>query len=237
MEAGLGDILQRIRDGDTGARSDLIIRYKPFVLRAVSHVCKCRIGWNDDEASVGLIAFNEAIDRYHPQYGKSFDNFAYMAIHNRLVDEFRRKERIARMETKWHHEELELSQAEMASSLAAFEQQETSAALADELTNYDARLRQFGIRLEELEEASPCHRDTRRMLLDIARKFCTNPDWLRDLYQKRQLPLKDMIQAVEVSKKTLERNRKYLISLILILAGEEFMRIRQTLSFAELEED
>ena len=111
MRVGIGgrkiqsieEYLEMIHNGHSDLRSDLICRYKPFILRAVNHICKRPIGWDDDEASIGLIAFNEAIDRYWPDMGKSFDNFAYMVIRTRLIDEFRRAGKIERAETEWHY--------------------------------------------------------------------------------------------------------------------------------------
>ncbi|GFR38095.1 RNA polymerase sigma factor SigI [Insulibacter thermoxylanivorax] len=245
MRVGIGgrkiqsieEYLEMIHNGHSDLRSDLICRYKPFILRAVNHICKRPIGWDDDEASIGLIAFNEAIDRYRPDMGKSFDNFAYMVIRTRLIDEFRRAGKIERAETEWHYGDERLSIAETAGSLEAYTQQEVSMTLAEELQCYDQRLQQFGIRLEELEKVTPKHRDTRSTMVKIARMFCTRREWLNILLTKKQLPLKEMVREVDVSKKTLERNRKYIISLILIFGCEEFSSIRQTVSFARLEED
>lgn len=118
--------------------------------------------------------------------------------------------------------------ADSVSALDAFERQERAAALAEELVSYDERLQEFGICLRELEDIMPSHRDTRQMLVRIARHFCNNREWLNDLLQKKKLPLKAMTKEINVSKKTLERNRKYLISLILIFGCEDFTRIRES---------
>jgi RNA polymerase sigma factor len=236
LEKTLEDSLLHIRNGDEHARSALITHYLPFILRTVNHVCKRRISWNDDEASIGLIAFNEALDRYKVESEKTFENFAFLIIRSRLIDEFRKKARIIQLEAQWQDEESETSVAQTASSLAAFEKHESNSALAEELAYYEERLQDFGIRLEELEESTPNHRDTRQRMVGIARMFCGKPEWLHDLFHKKQLPLKRMSKEVDVSKKTLERNRKYLISLILIFSCEDFARIRQAISFAGLEE-
>lgn len=53
-----------IQQGDTELQNALIEQYKPFVAKTVSSVCKRYIDEKDDEFSVGLIAFNEAIEKY-----------------------------------------------------------------------------------------------------------------------------------------------------------------------------
>ena len=231
------ECLPQIRNGDEQARSALIGQYRPFILNVVKHVCKRRIGWNDDEASIGLIAFNEAVDRYRTEHGKTFDNFAYLMIRSRLIDDFRKRVKISQLEIEWKDEEEKLYIADKVSSLDAFERQERAKALSEELVSYDEKLQEFGIFLRELEVIMPSHRDTRQMMVRIARTFCSNPEWLKDLFQKKQLPLKEMTQEINVSKKTLERNRKYLISLILVLSCDDFTKIREMISFTGLEEE
>jgi len=135
-----------------------------------------------------------------------------------------------------NNDEVELTAGEIASSLEIYAQQESAAALAQELTLYDERLREYGIRLEELEECSPSHRDARKQLIQIAKRFCDYPEMKLYLERTKQLPLKEMMQYAGVSKKTLERNRKYLIALILIFSCDEFVHIRNTVSFSEIGE-
>ncbi|ATA59272.1 RNA polymerase sigma factor SigI [Geobacillus stearothermophilus] len=53
-------------------RNELIEQYKPFIAKTASSVCKRFIREEDDEASIGLIAFNEAIEKYAPHKGGSF---------------------------------------------------------------------------------------------------------------------------------------------------------------------
>ncbi|CAM4521641.1 MAG: RNA polymerase sigma-I factor [Paenibacillus macerans] len=228
------ECLPQIRGGDEQARSALIGQYRPFILKVVKHVCKRQVGWNDDEASIGLIAFNEAVDRYRTEYGKTFNNFAFLMIRRRLIDDFRKKIKISQNEADWKEM---LYIADSVGSLDAFERQERAAALAEELLSYDEKLQEFGICLRELEEIVPSHRDTRQMLVRIARHFCSNREWLNDLLHKKKLPLKAMTKEINVSKKTLERNRKYLISLILIFGCEDFTRIRESISFTRMEEN
>ncbi|WP_229725415.1 RNA polymerase sigma-I factor [Paenibacillus abyssi] len=231
-------ILQQAQNGDSESRERLIQQYRPFIIRASSHICKRQIRWDDDEASISLIAFNEAIDRYGDSHGKSFDNYAYTIIHNRLVDDFRKRSR------SWGTEKLlmgtgnefELSAIEVASSLEAFELQQSAGELAEELVSYDETLQAYGISLEELEDCCPSHRDTRIQLVRIAKGFIAYPALMAHLRKTKQLPLKEMLNYSKVSRKTLERNRKYLISLILIYSSDEFIRIRNTISFGEIGE-
>jgi RNA polymerase sigma factor len=237
MDSTVQNRIIQAQKGDIPSRERLIEEYRPFIIRVACHVSKRRISWNDDEASIGLIAFNEAIDRFHANQGKSFDSYAYQIIANRLIDEFRRKRKTFNTHLVLDgDDEFELTAAEIASSMEAYEREETSNELASELMTYDEVLQQYGISLEELEECSPSHQDTRMQLIQIAKSFMRHPALIEHLVKTKQLPLKEMLKFVEVSKKTLERNRKYLISLILIYSFDEFSRIRHTVSLMDVGE-
>ncbi|WP_178025298.1 RNA polymerase sigma-I factor [uncultured Paenibacillus sp.] len=241
MDRPINEILHQAQAGNDTERDRLIDHYRPFIIRAVSHVCKRQVGWNQDEASIGMIALNEAIDRYDEASGKSFDNFAYMVIHHRLVDEFRKQGKYTQMESAvWdgrQDEEFAQTPLEIASSLEVYDREQETQALAEELRSYDEALKQYGVALEELESCSPKHRDTRKQLIRMAQTFGEHPQWLNTLKTTKRLPAKEMLSVFKVSSKTLERNRKYLIALILIYACGEFQRIKNTVAFADGEED
>ncbi|KIL35662.1 RNA polymerase subunit sigma-28 [Cohnella kolymensis] len=238
MDSSIERVILLIHDGSAEERGKLIETYRPFVLRVVSHICKCKIGWSDDEASVGLIAFNEAIDRYDTSHGKTFDNFAFMIIRNRLIDEFRRNGKQLKTESIiWSDDDdLELSSAAFSSSMEAYEREQAAMELAQELSRYDEMLQEYGVRLEELEECSPSHLDARIHMIQLAKKLNEYPELRAHLLRTKQLPIKAMLNLATVSKKTLERNRKYLIALILIFTYEDFGRIRSTVSFSGMGE-
>jgi RNA polymerase sigma factor len=238
MKKPLSDVLSQAQQGDLASRECIIQHYRPFIIRVASGVCKRHINWNDDEASVSLIAFNEAIDGYSPNHCKTFENFSQLIIRNRLIDEFRRNSKRLLTETLSYSEDdgFEFSKAEIASSLSAFEQEASTNNLAKELLLYDEILLDYGISLEELEDCSPSHKDTRIQLIHIAKSFIHQPSMVDHLYRTKQLPLKEMLKYVKVSRKTLERNRKYLISLILIYSSEDFSLIRNTISFTDVGE-
>lgn len=217
----------------------LIEQYRPFILRAVSHICKRSISWEHDEASIGMIALNEAIDRYDGKQGKSFDNFAYMVIHNRLVDEFRRQGKVSEVEytvLDAAGQAFDQTFSEVASSMEKYNREQTAWELAQELQLYDETLQLYGVSLEELEQCCPKHRDTRKQLIRMARSFSAHPDFVASLQRTRKLPVKKMLLIFDVSSKTIERNRKYLIALVLLFSSPEFERIRSVVSFANIEE-
>lgn len=80
-----------IQQGDQTLLNETIDSYKPFIAKTVSSVCKRYIYESDDEFSIGLIAFNEAIEKYTPERGSSLLSFAEVIIKRRVIDYIRKQ--------------------------------------------------------------------------------------------------------------------------------------------------
>src|SRR4029079_10454095 len=86
-------LLLRARGGDDEARNQLLKDYMPFVAKSASQATGRYIRQGqDDEFSVALTAFNEAIERYDVERGTNFLGFADTVIKRRLIDYFRSKQ-------------------------------------------------------------------------------------------------------------------------------------------------
>lgn len=219
-EADPNQLLVLARNGDAGAREELIRRFTPFILAVVSRATGHYIYLGeDDEASIGLMAFNEAIDSYHPDGGSSFLTLAETVIRRRLVDYFRREGK--------HRRVLSLYALENETAATADPLRDEEITLVHELADrrreierYQEELAGFGITFKDLVQGSPRHRDARDWALAAARVVASNPLFSQYLRERKALPLKALEKAVETSRKTLERHRKYIIAAALMLMGD-----------------
>ena len=177
----------------------------------------------DDEASVALIAFNEAIDRYDAGSGASFITFAEIVVKRRLIDHFRRSR--AGREVPLSDFEVEDAEGqvsnpvEIAAALSLHREQDDAEARRLDIDRFRTVLGEFGIGLDDLVRNSPQHRDARERAIAVARTVAGRPEWASYLRQHRALPLKALEQTGELglSRKTLERQRKYIIAVALVL--------------------
>lgn len=214
------ELLTRARDGDAAARESLIGHHRNFVLKVAAAYCKRPLDWNCDEFSVALVAFNEAIDSFQPDRGIPFLAFARLVIRSRLADFFRREERQTR-ETPVGSRGFSCVGREAwfayADELAARERRE-------ELETYRRLLARYGLDLHTLVKVTPRHRDTRRTLIYAARALARQRDLLAYVERTGRLPLQELERASGISRKVLERGRKYILALSLIFAyPEEFI--------------
>lgn len=66
-----------VQNGNLDVQNELLRIYQPFVAKCVSEVCKRYINPSeDDEFSIGLFGFNEAMIHYSLEKGNSFFSFA-----------------------------------------------------------------------------------------------------------------------------------------------------------------
>lgn len=214
-----------IQAGDETLREPLIIQYRPFIAKTAGKFRKRYVDPDrDDEFSVALHAFDEAINRYSPASGARFLGFAETVMTRRLIDYARQERRhSATVPYSSLSEDGEesgvLSRVESAAAMAVYEERQAAEERRAEIAMLTEQLALFGIRFHELVDGSPRHRDSRMVLLGIGRRLAATPALFGQLTEKRQLPVKELCQISDVSRKTVERHRKYLIAVSLIAGG------------------
>lgn len=217
--------IAKIQQGDLHLRNQFITDYQPFVVKITSRFCKRYVNpESDDEYSIALAAFNEAINQFSPESGRSFLGFSQTVIRRRLIDYVRKEQRHAGQipYTAFEVEDEEDNVMNPVESLEAMRQYDLkiqAEARREEIMELDQQLRKFGITFSDLADQAPKHSDSRRSLYKIARTLATNKAMMTTLLEKKVLPLKELLEYVSVSRKTLERNRKFLIAAALIYNG------------------
>src|SRR5215475_13388486 len=84
--------------GDSNARGRLVLAYAPMVKYLASRKARelpshCEL---DDLVSCGLVAVVEAVDRFDPAKGATFEQYAWTRVAGSIVDELRRQDRVSR---------------------------------------------------------------------------------------------------------------------------------------------
>jgi len=229
-----GQLVLEAQQGNGMVREHLIKSYTPFILKTASRVSGryVRLG-EDDEVSVGLMAFNEAIDCYNTDKNISFLSFAETVIKRRLIDFFRKEAVIGRRFTplssfEQDDENNEGTQyyLELKQSTEQFIEKNAAAERKEEIILFTQKLMEFGITFQELVAISPKHEDARVRAMEAARIIASDSDMRAHLVTKKELPLKILEQKAGISRKTLERQRKYIIAITLILIND-FDYLRQ----------
>lgn len=232
--ATLDRTIAEAQNGSAEARESLVKAYLPFILKVASKVTRkyLRVGL-DDEVSVGLMAFDEAITHYDSRKGKSFLSFSETVMRRRLADYFRRESQTQR-EIPFSSFAVEEDADEDDPAEFVGERQAILNHVSDveaqerkeEIARFKNLLEEYGISFADLVEASPKHKDARMRAMQVAKLVATRPDLREYLIKKKNLPLAELARCVPVSRKTIERQRKYIIAIAIILL-DEFVYLKE----------
>lgn len=213
----------RARDGDPQAREDLLRDYTAFILKTASSAARrYLVTGRDEEVSVALSAFNEAISAYtSPNPG--FLAFAATVIRRRLIDYYRKERR--RDEVPFSSLSDDDESGEWPASIESAEGgvvQDWSQVLErrDDLERWVAVLKEFHLTLKDVVRGTPKHVDARERAIRTAVLLARDAA-LRDKFvEQKRLPLDDLVRALPgevASRKTLERQRDYITAIAVIL--------------------
>jgi len=230
-----GQLVLEAQQGNGMVREHLIKSYTPFILKMTAKVTGryVRMG-EDDEVSVGLMAFNEAIDCYDTCKNSSFLGFAETVIKRRLIDYFRKESTVIKRVvplSSFEHEDDDNPEGtynylESKQSVEAFQAKSIAAERKEEILQFNQRLKEFGISFQELVSISPKHEDARVRAMEAAKIIAEDREMANLLLKRKELPLRLLERKVGISRKTLERQRKYIIAITLILIND-FDHLRQ----------
>ncbi len=214
--------VDKIQKGDEILREILIQEYVPFIVKTVSQKLGRYVSIeNNEEFSVGLSAFNEAINSFDIKKGNKFLIYSKKVINSRLIDYYRsnKKNRDIKVYPFTYFEDEKFNALEkryMMDNAGELEKIET----ADEISYFKLRLREYGINFDDLVLYSPRHKDSIRQCVKIARMI-TDDDRLYDMMTKRKaIPLNELMKITDVHRRTVERNRKFIITTCLIIKSD-----------------
>ena len=232
----VNDAALRAKD-NARAREELIQANEQTILRTAAAVSRHYVGRSDDEWSVALCAFNRAIDLYDGTKG-DFLPFAQMLIRRELVDAWRQEARHA-LEMSVAPEVFDGSSdpdeddGSVYLAVVRESMEASQRSLHDEIVAANAMLEEYGFRFFDLTECSPQQEKTRRECAIAIRGLLRDPPLLVSLLrQNRKLPMSELYKLSGVSRKTLDRYRKYIIMAALILS-DDYPQLAEYLKFVK----
>ncbi|MDR7871208.1 MAG: RNA polymerase sigma-I factor [Tissierellaceae bacterium] len=212
----LEERVKDIQKGDEDDKNNLIQEYIPFINKVLVNQLGSYVQVeNDDYFSIGLIAFNEAIDKYDEERG-NFLTFASVVIKSRLIDQLRKESR--------RSEEVFISQLQReddedyyAKDVMIVEGFEAGIETKLDLASLVHSMKDFGVSLDDLINESPKHQDTRQTAIKIGKHVFEDRRLCDRFLSTGNLPTNEIIRDLNVSRKTVQRSRKFIIAIILIL--------------------
>lgn len=187
---------------------------------------------SDDEYAVALSAFHEAVRSFDETKG-AFSSFAQIVIKRRLLDhmekEYRHRAEISvepyMMEGELNEDEdnpLAFELKEKTASLSAESNYsvQSSVTVKDEIDALSQILETYGFGFSDLVECSPTAQKTRTACAQAINTLIGDPKLMSSFRRTKTLPMKDLSCKANISRKILDRHRRYIIAAVEIISGD-----------------
>jgi RNA polymerase sigma factor len=218
--------IEGIRE-DPDALNRFVEEYKPFIAACAEKVAGRYVTYGrDDELSIAMIAFVEAINSFNQSRGNFF-SFSRNVIKRRLIDYYRSEQRHSKVislnvYTADQDEEFDLSLGE---SVRKYSDREIAEIRKFELEELGKELSEWKISFSDLAGASPRHEKTKKQCIEIVGLILSRPEMLHSIMTKKYLPVAEIEKDMKLPRKLIERFRKYIIAVVIIATGDyEYIR-------------
>lgn len=239
MDPNTHQLLSRVNAAkkDSHAADELIASYMPFIRSETAKFLKRPPDSSDDELSIAMFAFYEAIRSYSKLRG-SFLNFAALQIKSRLIDYYRKEKRnMGQISLDASDDEKTELIDTIRDEHDEYAESELREATKQEIEELSVQMQDFGVSMSDVADNSPRQRRTLEICQKAVRYARNNPDILKDFLRTKKVPIAKLAEGADVERKSLERHRRYLVAVLLICTnGYEIMRghIMQVLKGGEV---
>lgn len=90
----------------------------------------------------------------------------------------------------------------------------------EEIKNFELKIYEYKMTIEDLIECSPKHRDTIILCLKVANIIIENESLYQSFRERKILPYKELTEHFNLCRRTLEKNRKFIIAMVFILKSD-----------------
>ena len=199
---------------DESAFEELVKEFGVHLRQTAYRTVGRYIDESDDEWSVVLLAFHEAVQRYEPDKG-TFTAFADMVVKRRLIDEIRRQARRRdeiSVDIANTHEYLKADTADW--------QKERQRDIKMEIEALTEVLEKYDISFSDLADCSPKAGRTRKHCGRVINLLAENEELRKSMRTAGRLPVKKICEIGNIPPKILERHRKYIMIAVEITVGD-----------------
>ncbi|NLW79209.1 MAG: hypothetical protein GXY32_07355 [Ruminococcaceae bacterium] len=218
----MNDLNERIvRAKSDGGELDSLLRdYLPFVQGVIAKQGYANVEY-DEQLSVAMLVFVNCISQFDAEKG-NFLTYLGVAIANRLKDEGKKQARATRQTISLDDTAADtaIQLASREAALQDYSVQEERQQIAEEIDMLSAALADYGIAFFDLEKVAPRQKRSRQLCAQLAHTILGDADMLDSLRRTKRLPARQLADKSGQSLKTLDKHRRYIMALVVILSGD-----------------
>ena len=213
------DLLLRIEraKNDEAELERLVSDYIPFIKSETGKFSAASLEY-DDKLSLGMLVFVNCVKQYDRQRG-AFLSYASVCIRNRLTDETRKTGK-AKSNTVAFDAGTEDTATEEKASLEIYSRNQEQSLLKEEIDTLAQKLAVHGLSFEQLAHTGPKQKRSRALCADLAAQVLRDRELRAAFCEHGRLPQKELARRAGISEKTIEKHRRYIVALLVILQGD-----------------
>ena len=203
------------------ALNRFLTEYRPFIAATVKDHVGHYVNYGvDDELSIAMLAFTEAVKVYDPDKGP-FLELAKRIIRLRLIDYYRKQSRFSeRTVPLTIQEDQYVKSFDQQESMYQHKEKELNYQKKYEILAFKEELLNWNISFKDLVNHSPKQKRNRKLYIDIAQFILDSEDLSESFIHHQRLPIKAIEEVFKVNRKKIERGRIYIIACTLVLKGD-----------------
>lgn len=222
----MGDIDKRalMAAEDDKILSEFIHENKHFITNCAYRATHKYITQSDDEWSVALIAFTNAVKSFHEQKG-GFLPYSELLIRCSLIDYYRTTKKFKpelSVSPEIFDSELDEEDSEISIKIEVLEKVSKASEdrLKDEIDAANVEFKKFGFSFYDLTECSPKSKKTKEACKQAVLYILDHPLIQNEIFQSNQLPIKIIQKNTNLPRKIFENHRRYILAALVLLSGE-----------------
>lgn len=198
---------------------------KDHILRLTGKILNKTVTVSDEEYSVALLAVSEAVKNYDRTRG-DFWSYAAFVIKSRETDLYRKRtvtesrEFSVMPELFYGAGGIDDSERSLQHDISEKTAVSTDTTLKYEIEALGDELTEFGIDFFDLVGCPPRAKKSKEACGLALKALFTPPPLIEEIRRSKTLPIKKIIEREKISRKLIDRHRKYLISAAVILDGD-----------------
>jgi RNA polymerase sigma-I factor len=196
--------------------------YKPFIASCTEKFTGRYVRYGeDDELSIALMAFVEAIRFFDGTKGNFF-SFSQNVIKRRLIDYYRKESKHSKVVSlnEYATDENEDFELSIGKSVEKYSEDMLANNRRLELEQLGKELAQWDITFLDLANVSPKQDRTQKACREIVGYLLSKPELVKQIKDKKSLPIVEITNALGIPRKIIERSRKYIIAVMIISSGD-----------------
>lgn len=180
----------------------------------------------DEKLSLAMLTFVNCIRQYEVDRG-NFISYLSVSIRNRLIDQSKANYKdskvisIINSDTDISDSHTEANNyIENMASLQEYNKEKEEQNLRDEILAYNQELEKHSLSLTIIKDNCPSQKRSRKLCIKIARTIWGDENYSEKFNRTGQLPQAELALKLKISTKSIEKYRRYIVGLLILLDGD-----------------